>query len=63
MEELAEKVARSVIKTGKTVTLEPMRPYERKIIHSKLQENNKIRKEDNLCQKKLNLAKMPEKRC
>ncbi len=43
LEELAERVAGNVIKTGKQVTLEPMRPYERKIIHSKLQENPKIK--------------------
>ena len=43
LEQLAERVANTVIKTGKTVTLDPMRPCERKIIHSKLQENSKIR--------------------
>ena len=43
LEELAERVAENVIKTRKQVTLEPMRPYERKIIHSKLQENPKIK--------------------
>lgn len=43
LEQLAERVANTVIKTGKNVTLDPMRPYERKIIHSKLQENSKIR--------------------
>ena len=42
LEELAEKVSKTVIKTGKPVKLEPMQAYERKIIHSKLQENNKI---------------------
>ena len=42
LENLAEKVARTVIKTKKSVTLEPMKPYERKIIHSKLQENSKV---------------------
>ena len=36
LEDLAEKVARTVIRTRKSVTLEPMQPYERKIIHSKL---------------------------
>ena len=30
------------MKTGKSITLEPMTAYERKIIHSKLQENEKI---------------------
>ena len=41
-EDLAEKVAKTVIKTRKSVTLEPMQPYERKIIHSKLQDNDKV---------------------
>lgn len=39
LEDLAEKVAKTVNKTGKTITLEPMTAYERKIIHTKLQEN------------------------
>ena len=42
LEELAEKVAKTVIKTRKSVTLEPMQPYERKIIHSKLQNHPKV---------------------
>lgn len=42
LEDLAVKVSKTVIKTGKSVTLEPMLPYERKIIHSKLQNNSKI---------------------
>lgn len=43
LEELAEKIAKSVIRTRKAITLEPMTPYERKIIHSKLQNNNKVK--------------------
>lgn len=43
LEDLAVRVAGTVVKTGKSITLDPMRPYERKIIHSKLQENSKIR--------------------
>lgn len=43
LEELAEKIAKSVIRTRKSITLEPMTPYERKIIHSKLQDNNKVK--------------------
>lgn len=43
LEELAERTASRVIKTKKQVALEPMQPYERKIIHSKLQENNKVK--------------------
>lgn len=42
LEELAEKVAKSVEKTKKKIVLEPMSAYERKIIHSKLQENKKV---------------------
>jgi len=42
LEELAEKVSKTVLKNGKSITLEPMSPYERKIIHSKLQENTKV---------------------
>lgn len=42
LQELAEKMAKTVIKTRKPITLEPMQAYERKIIHSKLQENDKI---------------------
>lgn len=42
LEELAEKVAKTVEKTRKKVVLEPMSAYERKIIHSKLQKNNKV---------------------
>ena len=30
------------MKTGKNITLEPMNAYERKIIHSKLQNNARI---------------------
>jgi len=41
--ELAEKISQRVIKTKKSITLEPMSAYERKIIHSKLQENDKIK--------------------
>lgn len=40
--ELAEKVSKTVLRNGKNITLEPMSPYERKIIHSALQENSRI---------------------
>ena len=43
LEELAEKIAKTVIRTGKSITLEPMTAYERKIIHTKLQESNKVK--------------------
>lgn len=42
LEDLARRTAETVIKTGKTITLEPMQAYERKIIHSALQDNKKI---------------------
>lgn len=42
LEELADKVSRTVVKTGKKITLEPMPAYERKIIHSRLQSNTKV---------------------
>ena len=43
LETLAEKIAKNVIKNGKSITLEPMTAYERKIIHTKLQENDKVK--------------------
>lgn len=43
LENLAEKLAKTVMKTGKSVTLEPMMAYERKIIHNQLQKNSAIR--------------------
>ena len=45
LEELAEKVAKTVIRTKKPIKLEPMQAYERKIIHSKLQQNEKVETE------------------
>lgn len=42
LEDLAEKLAKTVIKTKKSVTLEPMQAYERKIIHTKLQNNEMV---------------------
>lgn len=42
LENLALKLARTVERTGKPVTLEPMQAYERKIIHSKLQDSSKV---------------------
>jgi len=43
LEVLATKIAGTVIKRGKDITLEPMSAYERKIIHTKLQDNNKVK--------------------
>jgi spoIIIJ-associated protein len=39
---LANRLAEKVIKTGKRVELEPMNPYERRIIHSALQNYSDI---------------------
>lgn len=38
LETLAVKTAKKVIKAGRRITLEPMNPYERRIIHSKVAE-------------------------
>lgn len=43
LKKLAEKIAESVIKTKKSITLEPMVAYDRKIIHSYLQRNEKVK--------------------
>ena len=42
LKDLAEKIAKAVIKTKKSVTLEPMQAYERKIIHTELQDNKYV---------------------
>lgn len=39
LENLAIKISKTVSRTGKSITLEPMGAYERKIIHTKLQDN------------------------
>lgn len=39
---LAKRLADKVTRTGKPVKLEPMSPYERKIIHSALQNHKKV---------------------
>ena len=45
LENLALKLAKSVERTGKPVKLEPMQAYERKIIHSALQDSNTVKTE------------------
>jgi len=40
---LAERLAERVVRHRKTLTLEPMNPYERRIIHSALQNNKHVR--------------------
>ena len=42
LQDLANKVAKTVIRTKKPVKLEPMQAYERKIIHTALQNNDRI---------------------
>ena len=39
LEKLAKRLANTVAKTGKPITLEPMNPYERRILHATLQNN------------------------
>jgi spoIIIJ-associated protein len=43
LEDLSEKIAKTVAKTRKAITLEPMTAYERKVIHSKLQSNAHVK--------------------
>lgn len=38
LKQLAKKVAKSVLKSGRSQTLEPMNPYERRVIHSTISE-------------------------
>ena len=42
LEKLANKVAEKVIRSGRNMTLEPMNPFERRIIHSTLQINDEV---------------------
>lgn len=42
LEALAKKVEKTVIKSGKPYRLEPMNAYERKIIHTALQESSEV---------------------
>lgn len=43
LEELAKKVANTVVSKRKSITLEPMVAFERKIIHETLQNNSKVK--------------------
>lgn len=40
---LAEKAAKKAVETGRKVTLEPMNPYERRIIHSALSDGEEVK--------------------
>jgi len=42
LEKLANKLASKVVKTGRNTSLEPMNAYERRIIHSTLQDHDKV---------------------
>lgn len=42
LQQLARKVADKCVKTGRNQKLEPMNPYERKVIHSALQSHSKV---------------------
>ena len=43
LEELADKISKTVLRTGRSITLEPMMAYERKIIHNRLQTSSKVK--------------------
>lgn len=43
LKRLANKIAYKVRKSGRSLKLEPMNPYERRVIHSELQNNNFVR--------------------
>ena len=38
LQELAQRISKSVLRTGRSIALEPMNPYERRIIHSAVTE-------------------------
>lgn len=42
LEQLANRIAEKVLRTKKSVRLEPMNPYERKVIHATLQSNPNV---------------------
>ena len=45
LKDLANKLALKAVKTGRKVTLEPMNPFERRVIHSTLSENEEVKTE------------------
>ena len=45
LENLAIRIANTVVRNKKSVTLEPMIAYERKIIHTKLQDHKRVKTE------------------
>ncbi|HCX63994.1 MAG TPA: protein jag [Eubacteriaceae bacterium] len=42
LQDLARKLAKKVLKNGRKVVLEPMNPYERRVIHSTLQTHSDV---------------------
>lgn len=42
LEKLANRLAEKVVRTKRSVRLEPMNPYERKVIHATLQHNSRV---------------------
>jgi spoIIIJ-associated protein len=45
LKDLAKKLANKAVKTGRKVTLEPMNPFERRIIHSALSTSEEVKTE------------------
>lgn len=43
LKELADKVAKKAVEKGRKMILEPMNPYERRIIHSALSDNTEVK--------------------
>ncbi|MEE3362147.1 MAG: RNA-binding cell elongation regulator Jag/EloR [Anaerovoracaceae bacterium] len=43
LDQLAERLADKVVRTGRSVRLEPMNPYERMIIHATLQSDERVK--------------------
>ena len=43
LKSLAEKLAKKAVEKGRKMTLEPMNPYERRIIHSALADNTEVK--------------------
>lgn len=42
LQQLADRLAGKVVRSGRSVRLEPMNPYERMVIHAALQHNKKV---------------------
>ncbi len=43
LQKLAQRLAQKAVKTGRDIKLEPMNPYERRIIHTSLQNNSNVK--------------------